>query len=222
MAASNCNISFELDYASSTPITEAIASYKISGSTDPYEVYVIDPVPASGSTVVLPSIETPGKYDLMVTLHSKGATTNKKSFFHIGECPTRTIFWNHSVFIRDKLDTVVNFSIKKNGVIIVDTTETGLGYIDPIEKWKSFTAEVGDQIEFTTNLIKSATGKTSGGMFTCTTTGKTGTVNVVNPTAPNALFIDYQHIGPDSGTIRNFAFTVDPGLNYALGAGYTQ
>lgn len=227
MATSKCNITFEIDYTSSTPIKGATASYRISGSKNPYTVHVIDPVPVSGSVVTLPPIETPGNYDLIVTLKTnEGLSVNKESFFKIGNCidsRTRTIFWNHATFTNGKEGTVLNFLAEKNGVLMVDNTESNTGYNYPIEKWKSFTAQVGDKIKFSTNLLKSGSnGKTAGGMSTYSTTGKTGTVDGMYPTAPNTIPMDFQQIGPTSGTKRTFTFTVESGLNYALKTGYDQ
>ena len=226
MAAEKCDISFKIDYISSLPVTSAIAYYKIKGSTHSYTVHIINPVPISGGTVALPPIEGVDTYDLLVTLNTKeGLIANKESSFKIGDCNgsrTRTIFWNHATFIEDKWGTVVSFVIKKNDVIIVDTTKTNTRYIDPIETWQAFTAQIGDKIEFSTKLKLSGTKfRGSGGMFTYSTTGSAGTVNIMNPTAPNTESMDFQHIGPSSGTERVFVFTVNPELNYALGTSFT-
>ncbi|NIF06630.1 hypothetical protein F3J23_14365 [Chryseobacterium sp. Tr-659] len=86
-AAANCSILFEIDYTSSEPITGATASYKIKGSRNPYTIYTIEPVPVSGGVVSLPPIDTPGVYDLVVTLKTKdGASVKKESSFQIGNC----------------------------------------------------------------------------------------------------------------------------------------
>jgi len=226
MAAAKCNITFNIDYISSKAIQSATATYKhiISGATN---VFSIVPVPLSGQSVHLPEISTPGDYELVITLTSEdGRDTTKKSSFKIGNCKDsrdRTIFWNHATLLDDTWKSKINFLIKKNEAIVVDTTTAGSGYIDPIEQWESFTARAGDKIEFSTNLILSGSkGSTIGNMFTYSTTGTTGMVNVESPTAFNPLLINSQQIGPDEGTKRTFTFTVEPDLNYVLGTNYFQ
>ncbi len=87
MAAAKCNISFEIDYQASAPVTDATASYVISGSGKPPIVYNILPIPATGSLVTLPDIITPGKYDLTVTLTvANGIIARTTSSFQIGNC----------------------------------------------------------------------------------------------------------------------------------------
>ncbi|MCX8533043.1 hypothetical protein [Chryseobacterium luquanense] len=226
MAAAKCNITFNIDYISSKPIQSATATYKhkISGATN---VFSIVPVPLSGQSVHLPEISTPGDYELVITLTSEdGIDTTKTSSFKIGNCKGSgdgKVFWNHATIGDDTWKSKINFLIKKNEVVVVETTTAGVGYIDPIEQWESFTAQVGDKIEFSTNLITSGSkGNTIGNMFTYSTTGTTGMVNVMGPTALNPLLMNSQQIGPTNGTKRTFTFTVESGLNYALGTNYFQ
>lgn len=87
METSKCNISFVIDYTSSTPVTSATAYYKILGSGNPPTIHHITPLPSSGSNVTLPDIQTPGTYDLNVILKTtNGESAIKQVFFKIGNC----------------------------------------------------------------------------------------------------------------------------------------
>lgn len=228
MAAAQCEISFEIDYTSSIPITSAnsttTASYEIHGSGNPINIGTIDP---NGITI-LPPIQTPGNYDLTVQISAGGVLATRTDSFQIGNCygnETRIIFYNHAkrTLNGDSFNTLVNFVIRKNGEIVVDSRDANTQYDSPIDKWKSFEAKVGDRIEFLTDLIKSATdGKTTGDMFTFSTTGTSGTVNGTNPTASGLQLLNSQAIGPNNGTKRIFAFVVAPKVNYALGTDFFQ
>ncbi|KFF10886.1 hypothetical protein IW15_17060 [Chryseobacterium soli] len=227
MEAAQCEISFEIDYTSSIPVTSAnaitTASYEIQGSGNPVDLGNIDP---NGLTI-LPQIQVPEKYDLTVKLSVGGAFATSTSSFQIGDCNNgeiRTIFYNHAKRPESyNSNTVVDFLIKKNGQVVVDTKDVNTEYNNPIEQWKSFEARVGDRIEFSTDLIKSGSqGKTTGNMFTYSTTGTTGTVNTPNPSAIDALSLNSQDIGPNTNVKRIFAFIVDSKVNYALGTDYIQ
>lgn len=227
MAAAKCSISFKIDYTSSKPIKSAIVTYKHT-ITNEEKDYHINPAPLSGAPIILyPEIQTPGDYDLKVELTASDGSVvaTETSSFKIGNCngiEIREIFYNHATSYEDTMFTEISFLIEKNGSIMVSNEPAGLGYNDPLESWKSFTAEVGDKITFSTELIRSGSnGKTIGDMFTYSTTGTSGTV-VVNPTAPNLLLLDSKKVGLTEGTKATFTFIVRSGLNYALGTNYSQ
>ncbi len=225
MAAAQCEILFKIDYTSSVPVTGAnsSASYRIIGPGYPTSTIAVDP----DAVIALPQIQTPGNYDLEVELTVGGVTATASESFKIGDCKgeVRKIFYNHAKNVRGGNDqnSEVEFSIKKNGVKMVMSDTPNADYNNPIEKWQSFEAKVGDYIEFTTVLTKSGTdGKTGGSMFTYSTTGITGTVNGTNPTAPDLKTLNSQAIGPASATTRIFAFQVESKVNYALGTDFFQ
>ncbi|SMP13267.1 hypothetical protein [Chryseobacterium profundimaris] len=110
MAIATCNISFNINYTSSVPITAATASYRIKGSSDPYEVYVITPVPASGSLVTLPEILESGEYELLVELTASGAVTTKADSFKIGDCRTSTC----------EIPEIKDVQVQESGQIVID------------------------------------------------------------------------------------------------------
>jgi hypothetical protein len=88
MAVTKCNISFKVDYTSSTPLTGATASYAISGSGNPPVIHNITPLPTSNSLVTLPDILIPGNYDLTVKLTTAQGfvTKTETNAFKIGDC----------------------------------------------------------------------------------------------------------------------------------------
>ncbi|WP_326984357.1 hypothetical protein VUJ46_07440 [Chryseobacterium sp. MYb264] len=224
MAAAPCEISFKIDYTSSVPVTStnSSASYVISGSGYPANETNIDP----SQEITLPVIQNSGDYDLKVKLTVEGVEATSTGSFKIGDCnngEVRTIFYNHARRDGNPNDPVskVNFLIRKNGEEVVLSEVPNVEYDNPIEKWKSFEAKVGDRIEFITDLINSgSSGKTMGGMFTCRTTGKDGTVNGGSPTASDFKLLNSQDIGPDTRAQRIFAFLVEKKLNYALGTDF--
>lgn len=225
MAAAQCEILFKIDYTSSVPVTGAnsSASYRIIGPGYPTSTIAVDP----DAVIALPQIQAPGNYDLEVELTVGGVTATASESFKIGDCKgeKRIIFYNHAKNIRNGNDqnSDVEFSIKKNGVKMVMSNTPNADYNNPIEKWQSFEAKVGDYIEFTTVLTKSGTnGKTGGSMFTYSTSGTGGTVNGTNPTASGLQALNSQDIGPASGTTRIFAFQVESNRNYALGTDFFQ
>ncbi|RZJ47297.1 MAG: hypothetical protein EOO19_09530 [Chryseobacterium sp.] len=124
MAAAKCNISFDINYTSSIPITSATASYKISGSSDPDTNFSIPlAVPYSGSSfsVILPDIQTIGNYDLTVTLTTADGvvTKNEANAFKIGNCsgnkpPTVLLRWDDNLGTEDRVcnTSVCNFTIE--------------------------------------------------------------------------------------------------------------
>jgi hypothetical protein len=86
MTTTKCNISFMVDYTSSSPLKAATATYKLSGSQVP-TIYTIMPPPSIGSVITLPDITTPGNYDLTITLTDQNnVTTSKATIFKIGNC----------------------------------------------------------------------------------------------------------------------------------------
>lgn len=111
MAATQCNISFTVDYISSQPIIAATASYKIQGSVNAPDVYNITPVPASGSLISLPYISVPGEYELIVELTgTDGEVVTEKSKFKIGNCsgntpPKVSIKWRDNSGTEDRVCT---------------------------------------------------------------------------------------------------------------------
>lgn len=106
MAATKCNISFDIDYTSSKPIIKAVASYKIknSSSTVSYTDYTIPlpTVPYTGNSlsVSLPDIQAQGDYDLVVALtDSDNFVATQSGSFKIGNCsgnipPKVSIKWS--------------------------------------------------------------------------------------------------------------------------------
>ncbi|WP_415327979.1 hypothetical protein [Chryseobacterium sp. MMS23-Vi53] len=225
--AGNCSISFMVDYTSSKPIKSATFTYTHI-ATQATKNYHMDPAPSSNDVITLyPEILTLGDYELTVDLETTDGSVvaTKKSTFKIGDCKgseTRQIFYNHGTSNEVTTYSEADFKIERNGVLVIPSEPSRIEYNDPLENWKSFTAEVGDTITFTTKLIKSgSSGKTLGDMFIYSTTGASGTV-VVNPTAPNLLLLDSQKVGMTEGTIATFTFTVGSGLNYALGTNYYQ
>lgn len=226
MAAAQCEISFKIDYTSSVPVTSAnsTASYEIIGSGYPNNSININP----DNVIILPVVQTPGDYDLKVKLTVEGVDAISTESFKIGNCKDdelRTIFYNHAKNLSggDDLGTEVDFLIKKNGERVVFSNSPNTDYDGPIDRWRSFEAKVGDRIEFSTDLLKSGSyGKTTGSMFTCSTTGVNGTVNGVNPTALDFKSLNSQDIGSNSITKRIFAFEVESKVNYALGTDFFQ
>jgi len=223
--AGNCSISFMVDYTSSKPIKSATFTYThtATGATKDYHM---DPAPSSNDLITLyPEILTLGDYDLTVKLETTDGSVvaTQKSSFKIGDCKgseTREIFYNHGTGNEVTTYSEVDFTIERNGTVVISGEPSRIEYNDPLENWKSFTAEVGDVIKFTTKLIKSGSrGKTEGDMLTYSTTGTNGTV-VVNPAAPNLWLLDSQKVGMTEGTMATFTFTVKSGLNYALGTNY--
>ncbi|WP_299179742.1 hypothetical protein [uncultured Chryseobacterium sp.] len=110
MAIEQCNISFNINYTSSHPVTSATASYRIKGSGDPYTVYTINPVPASGGLVTLPAILANGEYELIVEVAASGVVDVEKSSFKIGDC-------GDSVCAVPFIKTV---TVQENGQIVMD------------------------------------------------------------------------------------------------------
>jgi hypothetical protein len=110
MAIATCNISFNINYTSSVPITGATASYRIKGSSDPYEVYIINPIPASGSLVTLPEILESGEYELLVELTASGVVTRKADTFKIGDCRTSTC----------EIPEIKDVQVQENGQIVIN------------------------------------------------------------------------------------------------------
>ncbi|WP_144282627.1 hypothetical protein [Chryseobacterium echinoideorum] len=111
MAVAKCSISFDVNYTSSSPVTSAIASYKISsaGSYTDFPI-PLPTVPYVGSnlSVSLPEIQTYGDYHLVVTLNTQdGAVARKESSFKIGNCPGRnpptvSLKWNDGELNADR------------------------------------------------------------------------------------------------------------------------
>jgi len=93
MAVAKCNISFDVNFTSSLPITKAIASYKMNTAGSYTDVQIPLPaVPYTGSSfsVTLPEIQNQGEYTLVVILTAQDGTVAKKeSSFKIGNCPGR-------------------------------------------------------------------------------------------------------------------------------------
>jgi len=110
MAIATCNISFNINYTSSAPLTAATALYRKKGSTDPYTVYPISPVPASGSLVTLPEIQASGEYELIVELTASGIVTRKADSFKIGDCGTSNC----------EIPAIKNVQVLESGQIIID------------------------------------------------------------------------------------------------------
>ncbi|MEC3874305.1 hypothetical protein [Chryseobacterium salviniae] len=90
MAIATCNISFNINYTSSAPVTGAAALYRPKVSSGPYTVHPINPIPASGSLVTLPEIPASGEYELIVELTAAGVVTRKTNSFKIGDCGAST------------------------------------------------------------------------------------------------------------------------------------
>ncbi|MGG7550881.1 hypothetical protein ACQ7CX_09715 [Chryseobacterium arthrosphaerae] len=82
-AAPECNISFKIDYTSSSAIDSATAYYNIPGNS-PMEYPI--PSPESNKLVKLPVIQVPGTYDLNVKLFLGNISAERKSSFKIGMC----------------------------------------------------------------------------------------------------------------------------------------
>jgi len=112
MAIATCNISFNINYTSSVPVTVVTAYYKIKGSADPYTVHSVNPVPSSGSLVTLPEIQTPGEYELVIELTASGVVTRKTSFFRIGNCSGSVC----------KEPTINKVDVLDDGQIVMDYT----------------------------------------------------------------------------------------------------
>lgn len=110
MAIATCNISFNINYTSSTPVTAATALYRIKGSSDPYTVYPINPVPSVGSPVTLPAINTLGEYELVVELTASGVVNRAMSFFRIGNCSDSVC----------KEPTINKVEVQENGQIVMN------------------------------------------------------------------------------------------------------
>lgn len=110
MAIATCNISFEVHYTSSVPITGAVASYKIKDSADPYTVFNITPVPSNVGLVILPAIIKSGEYELVVELTASGVVTRKVSSFKIGNCGTSVC----------ETPAIKNVEVRENGQIVMD------------------------------------------------------------------------------------------------------
>lgn len=131
MAAAKCNISFDVNYTSSIPITSATASYKISGSSDPdtnFSIPLVVPYSGSSFSVNLPDIQTPGNYDLTVTLTTADGvvTKNEANAFKIGNCsgnkpPTVNIMWQDNF---GKEDRVCNTSTCNDYTIMVVSSDS--------------------------------------------------------------------------------------------------
>jgi hypothetical protein len=88
MIATKCNISFRVNYTSTFPIEVATATYKhkISQISQTYSI-PLDKINSVGSTITLPDIQTPGEYDLTITLkNSNNITATKTSLIKIGNC----------------------------------------------------------------------------------------------------------------------------------------
>ncbi|WP_312345395.1 hypothetical protein [Chryseobacterium binzhouense] len=111
MAIEKCNITFDVNYTSSSPVTKAIASYKLN-SAGSYTDFPI-PLPSlpyigSSLSVSLPDMQIQGDYNLKVTLTTQdGTVAIKESSFKIGNCPERnppTVFlkWNDGVVNPDR------------------------------------------------------------------------------------------------------------------------
>lgn len=132
-APSRCNISFVIDYTSFTSITDATASYSISGSQNKPIIHNITPLPDNGSVVILPEIHTPGTYDLTVTLTTAdGKVATKTSAFKIGNCNPQSCETPH----------IKSVNILKSGQIIID-------YSDITTDLSTLEYEVATDINFT-------------------------------------------------------------------------
>lgn len=112
MEIATCNISFSINYTSTTPVTGATASYRIKGSADPYTVHPVIPVPSSGSLVTLPEIQKSGEYELVIELTASGVVTKKTSSFKIGNCSDSVC----------KEPTINKVEVRENGQIVMDYT----------------------------------------------------------------------------------------------------
>lgn len=124
MAAAKCNISFDVNYTSSIPITSATASYKISGSSDPdtnFSIPLVVPYSGSSFSVNLPDIQTIGNYDLTVTLTTADGVVAKTeaNAFKIGNCsgnkpPTVLLRWDDNLGTENRVcnTSVCNFTIE--------------------------------------------------------------------------------------------------------------
>lgn len=125
MAIAKCNITFDVNYTSSSPLTKAIASYKIhsAGSYTDFPI-LLPSVPYVGSSlsVTLPDIQIQGDYHLIITLTTQdGTVETKESSFKIGNCPGRnpptvSLRWNDGVVNPDRLCTqlVCSYTIDVN------------------------------------------------------------------------------------------------------------
>ena len=111
MAVAKCSITFDVNFTSSSPVTSAIASYKIHSDSSYTDFQIQLPtVPYIGSSlsVVLPEIQTQGGYDLIITLTTQDGTVAKKeSSFKIGNCPGRnpptvSLKWNDGELNADR------------------------------------------------------------------------------------------------------------------------
>lgn len=111
MAIEKCNITFDVNYTSSSPVTKAIASYKLN-SAGSYTDFPI-PLPSlpyigSSLSVSLPDMQIQGDYNLKVTLTTQdGTVAIKESSFKIGNCPGRnpptvSLKWNDGVVNQDR------------------------------------------------------------------------------------------------------------------------
>jgi hypothetical protein len=88
MIATKCTISFRVNYTSTFPIEVATATYKhkISQISQTYNI-PLDVINNLGSIINLPDIQTPGEYDLTITLkNSNNITATKTSLIKIGNC----------------------------------------------------------------------------------------------------------------------------------------
>lgn len=110
MAIATYNISFNINYTSSAPVTAATALYRKKGSADPYTAYVINPIPASGSLVTLPEILASGEYELIVELTASGVVTRKADSFKIGDCGTSSC----------EIPKIKNVQVLESGQIVID------------------------------------------------------------------------------------------------------
>lgn len=222
MAATQCNISFAIDYTSSQPIIGAKASYKIQGSADAPYIHNITPIPASGNVISLPNISVPGEYELTVELTgADGKTVTEKSKFKIGNCsPSATLFWeNANTNVSGNYKTAVRIRISINGNIVVNTLDKNVNYIstDGIETWKKLSVNPGDRILFEA-IVEVTSGNSIGNIWAHTTTGTTGITAATPPTAPNTILLFHDFMSPNftEGHVFQHSFTIEQGKNYAI------
>lgn len=231
MATETCNISFDVNYTSSSPIKSAIASYKINGSNDPYTDFVIPiatPYIGNSISVSLPSITDLGEYDLIIKLTNTDGNTVTKSelkAFKIGNCNSstvipRTLFWeNANTNVSGSYDTSVRIRITVNGNVLVNTINKNTNYSSSngIETWNQLKVNPGDNVLFEA-IVEATSGNSIGNIWAHTTTGNTGITAAIPTTAPNTVLLFHDFMSPDFnvGHVFSHTFIIEKDKNYSI------
>ncbi len=115
MAEAKCDVSFNIKYNSSEPITKAAVHYEYPPGTP--ITYNINPLPQSGDKVVLNDIQAPGTYNLEVELAVGSISAMTNTTLTVGRCSSASSC---------EFPKIESVEVLKNGQIVMkyfaDTT----------------------------------------------------------------------------------------------------